>query len=263
MIRPFARGAHGRGRHVPRTLAEFLIGLGVLALAVALAGAVLPSARHRVIAGVGSYTCPRGQVALTFDGGPGTGTAQIVRVLQSHGARATFFVTGKKATEHPELIRAETAAGNEVEDNGWDHAALGALTPGHVRDEIVRTQRAIVAAGAAAPAMIRLPYGSTNEAVKQQASGLGLEIMQYSIDAGDLHGRTPAQITATVLREAANGAVVLMHDALPGANTRAATRAATQAATQAALPGIISGLRSAGFCLALASAVPGIGPGTG
>jgi peptidoglycan/xylan/chitin deacetylase (PgdA/CDA1 family) len=254
MIRWLSRATHPRepGPRVPREMPDFLIGLAILALAIGLTGVALLSSRGRAIGGVAAAGCMRGQVALTFDGGPGTHTAQILSVLRSHGVRATFFVTGSNASANPALIRAETAGGNEVQNNTWDHAALGLLTVARSRAEIVRTQRAIVAAGAAAPTAIRLPYGSTNQQVQDLVSVFGLEIMQYSIDTGDLQGRLPWQITATVLRQATNGSVVLMHDGLP-----------QSANTLAALPGIIDGLRSAGFCMALASAVPDIRPRAG
>jgi len=252
VIRWFARAASQArpGRRLGRELVELLIGLGVLAFAFGLAGVVLRSSAGHAIGGVTNTTCLRGQVALTFDGGPGGDTAQIIRVLRAHSVRATFFVTGNRVTGNAALIRAAIAAGDEVENNGWDHAALGGLSLAHARDEITRTQRAVIAAGGAAPTMIRLPHGSTSERLDDQVRWLGLKIMQYSIDSGDRQGRAPAEITARVLRKATDGAVVLLHDG-PGRSPN----------TVAALPDIIEGLRSKGFCMALVSSVPTIGPG--
>ena len=45
-------------------------------------------------------------IALTFDDGPDpTWTPQVLEVLKRHGAKATFFVVGTAAIDHPELLR--------------------------------------------------------------------------------------------------------------------------------------------------------------
>jgi peptidoglycan/xylan/chitin deacetylase (PgdA/CDA1 family) len=54
-------------------------------------------------------------VALTIDDGPDpTTTPQLLRVLRSHGARATFFLLGERAQRRPDLVRRIVADGHEV-----------------------------------------------------------------------------------------------------------------------------------------------------
>ena len=50
---------------------------------------------------------PGGQyVMLTFDGGPRSVlTTRILDILHENNAKATFFVQGSKAYEHPKVIR--------------------------------------------------------------------------------------------------------------------------------------------------------------
>ena len=46
-------------------------------------------------------------VAITFDDGPRPGYVEsILKILREKGVRATFFVVGRYAAEHPGLIRA-------------------------------------------------------------------------------------------------------------------------------------------------------------
>ena len=46
-------------------------------------------------------------VALTFDDGPDPeGTPALLERLAMHRAKATFFMIGKRAAEHPELVKA-------------------------------------------------------------------------------------------------------------------------------------------------------------
>jgi len=54
-------------------------------------------------------------VALSFDDGPHpTFTPQVLDVLQSYNAKATFFLIGDRASRHPEVVAAIRAAGHEI-----------------------------------------------------------------------------------------------------------------------------------------------------
>jgi len=65
---------------------------------------------------------PWGAVALTFDDGPdGIATPAILDALKRNKATATFFVLGKNAEEHPELVRRIVAEGHEVGNHGYGH----------------------------------------------------------------------------------------------------------------------------------------------
>lgn len=53
-------------------------------------------------------------VALTIDDGPSASTAEILEVLDAHGAEATFFVIGDEVEAHPKLAREIVARGHEL-----------------------------------------------------------------------------------------------------------------------------------------------------
>src|SRR5258708_3225653 len=62
-------------------------------------------------------------LALTFDDGPHPErTPRVLDALEQHGIRATFFVVGSKAAEHPELIRRMVAAGHDVGHHSYSHS---------------------------------------------------------------------------------------------------------------------------------------------
>src|SRR5437868_4629283 len=55
------------------------------------------------------------EVVLTFDDGPSQPTdSQILAALAAQCARATFFLIGRPASEHPDLVRRIAAAGHSV-----------------------------------------------------------------------------------------------------------------------------------------------------
>jgi peptidoglycan-N-acetylglucosamine deacetylase len=238
-----------------RSLAELGVGVGLLALAAALAVDVLSppkdagAEKARTVvtnamlqAARTDNRCTRGRVALTFDDGPDVYTPQVLKVLRAYGVKATFFVMGDKAAARPDLIRAEVAGGHLVENHSWSHPHLADLDQAQIDWQLTATQRAVTAAGAPAPTLFRPPFGNTSATVDGEAKLLGLRVIRWSIDTNDWRGRAPGDIAASVLDQVVAGSVVLMHDGVR-----------QSAATVQALPTVIRGLRARGFCTALAT----------
>src|SRR5919108_301985 len=75
----------------------------------------------------GAMTVRRGPadrraVALTFDDGPDpVFTPRVLDILAQFGVRGTFFVIGKRAEQHPEIIRAIADTGHEVGNHTYTH----------------------------------------------------------------------------------------------------------------------------------------------
>src|SRR4051794_41623688 len=62
-------------------------------------------------------------LALTFDDGPSAEwTPPVLDALRDKNARATFFVLGRHAEAHPELVRRISDEGHELASHGYDHA---------------------------------------------------------------------------------------------------------------------------------------------
>lgn len=67
-----------------------------------------------------------GEVVLTFDDGPNPAyTKPILQALSNHCTKATFFVVGRNALAHPDIVRDEMARGHTVGNHTWSHANLG------------------------------------------------------------------------------------------------------------------------------------------
>ena len=70
-------------------------------------------------------------------------TYRILRLLEEHGVKATFFVLGWLAKRHPRLVRAIQAAGHEVACHGYFHEPVRAMTPDEFRTD-VRAARQVI-----------------------------------------------------------------------------------------------------------------------
>ena len=184
--------------------------------------------------------CTAGQVALTFDDGPGVYTEPILELLRAYGVKATFFVLGSKATERPDTIRKEIADGHRVENHTWDHPHLADLTSAEIDGEITRTQQAVSMAGAPAPTMLRAPFNNVDDQVREAAVRHGLRLAQWDIDTNDWRGRRAEDIAHTVISRVRPGSVVLLHDGIQDPRN-----------TLTALPSIIEGIRGRGYCTAV------------
>jgi polysaccharide deacetylase family protein (PEP-CTERM system associated) len=79
------------------------------------------------------------------------GMDAILGALDRHRAHATFFFLGWIAERHPDLVRRCLAAGHEIASHGYEHLFLQDLDPAKLDEDLARTERALVAAGAPRP----------------------------------------------------------------------------------------------------------------
>lgn len=79
------------------------------------------------------------------------GMQRILAALERHGAHATFFFLGWIAEKHPELVRRCLDGGHEIASHGYEHLFLADLGPEALVEDLARTERALVAAGAPRP----------------------------------------------------------------------------------------------------------------
>jgi polysaccharide deacetylase family protein (PEP-CTERM system associated) len=80
------------------------------------------------------------------------GMDAILSALDRHDAHATFFFLGWIAERHPDYVRRVLDAGHEVASHGYEHTFLQDLaTPEAFERDLLRTEQALVAAGAPKP----------------------------------------------------------------------------------------------------------------
>src|SRR5437667_4746830 len=77
------------------------------------------------------------EVVLTFDDGPWPPTdARVLAALAHECVRATFFLIGKSASEHPEIVRRIAADGHTIGHHTWTHRSLTRIKPSETDEEI-------------------------------------------------------------------------------------------------------------------------------
>jgi polysaccharide deacetylase family protein (PEP-CTERM system associated) len=122
---------------------------------------------HRIEAAAG-LTVPPDRQAY-YSGRLAPSTHWVLEQLARSGVRATFFVLGTIARDHPGLVRAIHAAGHEVASHGWDHRRLHHLEPASFREEVRRSKDTLEQITGEAVAGFRAP---TFSIVRPTAWGL-------------------------------------------------------------------------------------------
>ena len=175
-------------------------------------------------------------IALTFDDNyQGTRASNTIKVLTKYKVPATFFIIGHYLDLGPKLGREIAAAGFEVGDHTRSHSNCPTLSKRGLRIEIGNgTDHYRALTGAPTVALFRPPGGFIDDKTCEVAAEEGFKyVVMWDVDTNDWRGRSAAQITETVMGNAHNGAIVLMHMAAKH--------------TAEALPAIITRLRDAGY----------------
>lgn len=150
--------------------------------------------------------------ALTFDDGPDPeSTPALLDLLARHGARATFFLVGRRAARHPGLVARVKAEGHALGNHSWDHPALPALSAAAITDQLRRTAAAL---GDPRPRLMRPPYGDQSLASHLAARRLGYAVIGWSVVGADWSGDSGPDIAARILEGLRPGGIVLLHDSL-------------------------------------------------
>lgn len=219
----------------------------LLALTAMLAGFILTL--HAVLPGNQLYgevfsgvETQQKIVAITFDDGPYLPyTEQLLDLLKEYQVPATFFVIGRNAVKHPEMIRRLVAEGHQLGNHTWNHLDLLKADRQTMISEVERTSRLLEQLTGCRPAVVRPPHGFRDPLVMEVMADRGLTVVEWSIMARDWVNPGVDAIVKTIVTEVANGSVILLHDG--DGVQQAASRAQTVEATRQ----IIRELTSRGY----------------
>lgn len=154
-------------------------------------------------------------LALTFDDGPGIYTPALLKTLSKVGAKATFFLVGKRVEDRPQIAKQIAAHGHAIGNHTYSHASLPAHSDNEILDELKVTQEILEKATGRRPTMYRPPYGQTDERVLGLAAQTELAEILWTDTTLDWSLVDSKKIKATVLKLAKRNGVILMHDVVP------------------------------------------------
>ncbi|OTA80188.1 carbohydrate esterase family 4 protein [Hypoxylon sp. CO27-5] len=155
------------------------------------------------VGGVGIYDCENeGDVALTFDDGPGQYTSELLDLLERYNAKATFFITGinngkgeidNTSLQWPSIIQRMYSDNHQIASHTWSHPDLSAITSARRKDEMIKNEMALRNILGFIPTYMRPPYSSCTEASGCQAdlAALQYRIIYFDLDTADYLNDSP------------------------------------------------------------------------
>jgi peptidoglycan/xylan/chitin deacetylase (PgdA/CDA1 family) len=184
-----------------------------------------------------------GRVALTFDDGPDPEvTPAILDILDSHGAKATFFFIGRRVEAHPALSAEVVARGHAVENHSYSHPhtfAFGGMRS--IDNELLRAQDAIERATRTRPRLFRAPAGIRNPWLEPCLVRAGLSLVSWSRRGFDTVSDDAGAVARRLLRRLRAADILLLHDG------SAARNAAGRPVVLEALPRVLDELSARGL----------------
>jgi peptidoglycan/xylan/chitin deacetylase (PgdA/CDA1 family) len=182
------------------------------------------------------------EVVLTFDDGPWPATtSRVAAALEHECVRATFFLIGKHASEHPELVRKLAAQGHSIGHHTWSHRILKRIKPGEAVQEIDHGIAAVemalhgVATTNPTTPFFRFPGFESTPSTLDLLQSRGIVVFGADFWAGDWNRMTPQEELKLIIGRltAAGKGIILFHD--------------TKAQTAAMLPAFLRYLRENGY----------------
>lgn len=150
------------------------------------------------------------KIALTFDDGPHpVWTPVLLDGLRQRGVRASFFLIGKNAVEHPELVERMAREGHLIGNHTYHHVRLDQEDEGKLKQEIEDTDKVIFLITGNHTGYVRPPYGVWKEGLEKD---LGVLPVMWTIDPLDWKIKDPWEITRKVVTQAREDAMILLHD---------------------------------------------------
>ncbi len=168
------------------------------------------------------------EVVLTFDDGPWPPTTpKVLAALAHECVLATFFLIGKPASEHADLVRRIAAAGHSIGHHTWLHRSLKQIKPEETDEEINRGIEAVemalhgVATSTPSTPFFRFPGFETTPATLDELQSRGIMVFGADLWASDWNPMTPKQELKLLIDrlKVARKGIILFHD--PKARTAA------------------------------------------
>ncbi len=178
-----------------------------------------------------------GEVVLTFDDGPlRPYTMPVLKALDAHCTKATFFVVGRMAISDPALVRETEKRGHTIGTHTWSHMDLRKTNPTRAKGEIELGFSAVSRAlGHPASPFFRFPFLSSPKSMQDYARSRQIAQFSIEVDSNDYRTKDPSVVHHNVLSQLAETkkGIILFHDIQPS--------------TAGALKGLLDELHARGF----------------
>ena len=166
------------------------------------------------------YYCFAGvsnKIALTFDDGPHPKiTLEVLKVLEKHNVKATFFVIGQNVDLYKEQLVKIKENGHEIGNHTNTHKNLTVLNEAKIEEEILLCHQKVFDVLGYNMNIVRPPCGRLNKEVIDIIETLYYKTVLWSVDTNDWSHTNRNAIVKNVIKNVKGGDIILFHDYISG-----------------------------------------------
>lgn len=153
-------------------------------------------------------------IYLTFDDGPNPEiTLQLLDLFAELNIKATFFMIGQKAEQHPEIVMQLMQNGHTIGNHSYSHTRLLWLSKEKVKYELRKTDQVLQNITGQKPVWFRPPYGQFGPQLLNVLKSSGHKMALWSASARDYAINSSVYTIQTRLEKAMRpGKVIVLHD---------------------------------------------------
>ena len=152
-------------------------------------------------------------IALTFDDGPHPlFTVSILKSLAEYNIKATFFITGKDAEEHSELVQKIIHEGHEIGNHSFSHKSLIFRSIIFIINEIEKTDKILKNLGVKGEIYFRPPYGRIGAIARMVLRKMRKKIILWDNGPKDFKCLSCEEVVDKVLKKLKPGSIIVLHD---------------------------------------------------
>jgi peptidoglycan/xylan/chitin deacetylase (PgdA/CDA1 family) len=177
-------------------------------------------------------------VYLTFDDGPiPEVTEWVLDLLKVHGIKATFFCIGDNIEKNPHIFKKVIKDGHTIGNHTFNHINGWNTNDTAYLENIEACRQSIIHHSGKDSRLFRPPYGKIGKLQTREVKSLGYKIVMWDVLSADFDTTiTPEKCLDNVIKNAANGSVIIFHDSIKAF-----------ANLEYALPRVIEYLKENGF----------------
>jgi peptidoglycan/xylan/chitin deacetylase (PgdA/CDA1 family) len=149
---------------------------------------------------------------VTFDDGPiPIVTPFVLKILQEHNAKATFFCIGDNISKHPEIFDEVKNAGHAIGNHTFNHLRGWATDDKTYLDNFLKCDDLLHSN------LFRPPYGRIrrSQITLLKKAKPDLKIIMWDVLSGDFDQKLkPKDCLQNVLKHTEPGSIIVFHDSL-------------------------------------------------
>lgn len=139
----------------------------------------------------------------------------ILKTLDNHKIKATFFFDGSWVKKNPDLAKMIHKGGHEIGNHAYSHPDLQQRSKTKTMEEIKKTNDVIQTTLGMKPKWFAPPSGSFNEETINVAHELNMKTILWTVDTVDWKKPSPSEMVSRVVSKVDNGSMILMHPTEP------------------------------------------------